>query len=137
MIEHLLVALLTVAGCAPANREFLVWGQPGAAIVESAAVPSDRVWLVRAAGGATTQGSSVRYAMELIRPVLSQGGACCWRIPLEDMKPNDSTPPMALSRPIALLPGEKMSVRTNGLVSPNQVAILFVYYDVPKSCLGL
>lgn len=137
MIEYLLVALLSIAGCAPQNREFLVWGQPGAAIVESAAVPPDRVWLVRAVGAATTQGTQTRYALELVRPVLSQGGACCWRIPLKEMATNDSTPPMALSRPIALLPGEKLAVRTNAIVSPNQAAILFVYYDVPKNCLGL
>ena len=137
MIEQLLIAFLTIAGCAPENREYLVWGSSGSSVVESVAVPPDRVWLVRAAGAATTQGTQTRYALELIRPVLSQGGACCWRIPIEGMSENNSTPPKALSRPIVLLPGEKLAVRVNAIVSPNKAAILFVYYDVPKSCIGL
>lgn len=137
MVEALLLLILAAnPQCVVADREFLLWGNPGQGAVESAAVPAGKAWLVRAAGVATTDGSGAEYMMELIRPVKSENNACCWRVPLQRSPAWQwGTPVLALERPIVLLPGERISARTNGQEPEYKMALLFVYYEVSESCL--
>ena len=139
MIEVLLVFLMAQgSACFPTQSELLQWGGPGQGIVELRAVPAGKVWLIRAAGVFTTDNTGAEYMIELIRPVESQGGACCWRVPIE-RSPGViyGTPVLALYRPLTLLPGERLGGRANGLEAPYQMGITAVYYEIPKQCLGL
>jgi len=139
VIEQLLAFLISLgAACTPIQSEYLIWGANGQAIVEMATVPADKVWLVRASGVFTTDSNGAEYMMELVRPVESQGGACCWRIPLtRSVGLVKSTPVLALERPLTLLPGERLAARASGLDSIYQMGIAMVYYELPKTCLGL
>ena len=137
MIALALLSLILSAGqCPVENKEFLLWGAPGAGIVQSDPVPDGKVWIVRAAGLFTNDNMPpADYMLELIRPVRSQGDACCWRIPLEKSpRPVNTTPLLALSRTVVLHQGERLAGRTNGAA---KFGLNFVYYELPEMCVPL
>ena len=133
MLEVLLALILAQnPSCKAETREFLFWSDPSQAIVETMAVPLGKVWLVRAAGLFTNDGAGANYAMEIVRPVRSQGDVCCWRIPIEGMRWAQMTPLVALSRPVVLHEGEKMAGRST---RAHAFGIDLVYYELPKECV--
>jgi hypothetical protein len=139
MAELLLMMLLTTGLCTKESiteKEFLVWGDAGTGVAQGPVVPPDRVWIIRAAGVATTDNTGGEYMIELQRPVKSQGGACCWNVPVaRSAQFVFGTPPLALDRPLTLLPGERLRARENGWDATSKIAILGVYYDIPRACL--
>ena len=90
-------------------------------------VPAGKVWHIRAAGGATTDGSPRDYKMELLVLV---NGACCFNVPLEvNLAPVGTTPTIALKRELLMLPGEMMTVRSCCGAPNGQVAIVATYFE--------
>jgi hypothetical protein len=139
MIETLLIMLFTVApGCIAIDSETMRWGEVNQALVTIGPVPAGRAWLVRAAGGFTTNRYGAEYMMAIHRPVRSQKDACCWLVPVARSAPGTiyGTPVIALNNPLVLHEGEKLDVRMNGQLD-GKIGINAVYYDLPRSCLPI
>ena len=121
--------------CTPDHREFLRWGGIGAGTVETNPVPAGEVWVVTAAGvfGNNFPGE---YMMEIRHPVWSQGGVCCWRIPVARTTGFvTGTPYLALEREITLREGDTLTGRVNGLQSWAQIGITMLYDAHPARCM--
>jgi|WetSurMetagenome_2_1015567.scaffolds.fasta_scaffold28566_3 hypothetical protein len=139
MVEIFLAMLLSMGLCTSnlvTEQEFLVWGTPGTGVAQGPVVPNDKVWLVRSAGVSTTDNTEGEYMIELQRPVKSQGGACCWNVPVARTSQFVyGTPPLALEKPLVMYPGERLRARENGWDAASKVGILGVYYEIPRSCV--
>jgi len=136
MIEILLLMALTSdPNCTAIQGEQMQWGKTGQGAVETTAVPDGEIWLVRAAGVFGDNQAS-EYMMELVTPVWSQGGACCWRIPLvHSYGVVAATPYVALPRPIVMRKGEKLSARGNNITS--KIGVNMIYYRLPAHCIPI
>ena len=127
MLDTILALLLTLA---PLQGEYLQWGAPGVAIVQSDPVPAGKIWIVRAGGVFTDNPYPADYMMEIVHPVASQGNACCWRIPVM-RSPHDvqGTPVLALNREIILFAGDMLSARANNLGNA-KFGLTFLYLEI-------
>ena len=124
-----------IAECTPIHEEFLRWGMIGATTVETDPVPAGEVWVVTAAGvfGNNFPGE---YMMEINHPVWSQGGACCWRIPVARTTGFvTGTPYLALSRELTLREGDTLTGRVNGLQPGAKIGVTMLYDVFSEACV--
>lgn len=125
--------------CTPQPIEYLLWGEPGQAIVPVSTdtnnyVPEGEVWRIRAAGIATDDGQMLEWMLQIQHRLAN--GACCWLIPLHRQTGSAAgTPVLALSREVLLTSGERLSARVNGLGPTKKMALLYVGWRFPATCL--
>lgn len=106
-------------------------------------VPATETWLVDAAGVFVFSDPEINseFMMEILEPIPEQTGytdstntdACCWRIPLAKITGAFATPELALTRPILLRPGQRLTGRTNNAIG---FGINGIYWKYPASCAG-
>lgn len=104
-------------------------------------VPSTEVWLVDAGGvfAFSTPEVNSEFMMEIMEPITEQTGRtdsvdpdnCCWRIPLAKITGARATPVLALTRPVLLRPGQRLTGRTNNAMG---FGINGIYWRYPASC---
>lgn len=131
------LVMVSVAAAQPVPIEFLRWGAKGEAHVYGDVVPGGKLWLIRAAGIFTNDGTPLEWMLEIKHGL---GGSMdpnnTWLIPLERTPGTaNGTPVLALTREVVLVAGERLSARCNGLRADRQMGLDYVGWELPDSDL--
>jgi len=142
-----LVALLTAGpataqtlDCTPTPIQTLAWGTAGQAIVPVAedkttnVVPVGDLWIIKAAGigQGVDPGVALEYRLQIDHqwPDLSW-----WYTAVEIVTPQRGTPVLALTRPLLLEAGERLSARSNTMPNGGTMYVMALGWRVPAACL--
>lgn len=135
-------APVSAQDCTPQRLKHLSWAPAGQAIWPTptywanpelflAFVPDGEVWRIDAAGIATTDGRALEWMLQI------ELKAEQMLVPLE--RPTGlagGTPVMAMTRPIILMPGERLSARVNAAPLNGQMALIFLGWRYPIACVS-
>lgn len=126
----------TAQSCAARPGEGNFWAEPGNGISMGDEVPAGEKWTVTAAGVTSEANANAEYMLMIAHRVVSAGGQCCWFIGLERPvgKP-DGTPTIALGHEVTILPGDRLAARVNGLQADKRIALNYLYWAMPVTCL--
>jgi hypothetical protein len=133
----ILTLVMNMSAVGQVPIEGLVWGAKGQAHVDGAAVPEGKIWLIRAAGIFTNDGTDLEWMLE-IKHVLngSSDPNNWWLIPLQRTPGKaNGTPVLALTREVVLTAGERLTARCNGLRPDRQMGLNYVGWELPASDL--
>lgn len=142
LVVLVLAPTLNAQDCTPMRLKHLSWGPQGQAIwptptywanpeLSLAFVPDGEVWRIDAAGIATSDGRQLEWMLQIELKVEQM------LVPLE--RPTGfaaGTPVMALTRPVILMPGERLSARVNASPLNGQMALIFIGWRYPIACLS-
>ena len=127
--------------CTPTPIRTLIWGTPGQTIVPpnedktSNLVPAGKVWLIKAAG--IGQGADPGVAIEYRLQIDHIGtDLTFWYTAIEVYPLMRGTPVLALTRPIILEAGERLSARSNSMPNGGTMYVMALGWEFPASCLS-
>lgn len=130
-------SLSAADNCIARPGEANYWGSPGNGITYGDPVPAGQKWIIYAAGITSQANATAEYMLMIAHNVASAGGQCCWFIAVQRSvgKP-DGTPTIALDHDVTVLAGDRFAARVNGLQGDQAIAVNYLYWELPASCVA-
>jgi hypothetical protein len=141
VIAGLWAAPAAAQTCTPTPVQTLAWGAPGQDIVPAYAdkttnlVPAGEVWLIKAAGvgQGVDPGTALEYRLQIDHQWADQS---YWYTAVEVVTPQRGTPVIALTRPVILEQGERLSARSNSMPNGGTMYVQALGWRFSADCLG-